>query len=902
MRFLGYGIVVSLIGIGLAACSGEQGPPGKDGAPGTQGTPGSPGTPAPTTGTLAGRITDGVAGDALAGVTVTASDAGGGTLGTAVTGADGKFSVTVTAGAVDLKLAKPFYTSPGALHTGVTIGQTISLAITMNEAASGKPSVLLAGPGNDVGFGATVPLTATATDPNSDALTYSWSNATAPVLGGVTGNGAAGSMTLPTMAQAFAFRPDPTNPGQFISGYTLENRFGMIPVVTDTRGQITASVTVSDGRGQSTTASLTINAASVNGGTRNVAVGQRIYVNSGHDTGNAWTLSAIPANSTAVLDDAASRTPSFVVDRAGTYTVGEGSHALTITAGTWRGMIAGGTGDTVTPDGQCLVCHKGVFPNGIVVPDMFTPWLATGHATMFTRGINGAVSDHYSGACIGCHTVGNDDGVTNNGFDEASAAAGWSMPILGAGAWNILVASEPAVAKLANIQCENCHGPQDSVAHTKTFDTNDQSQPFLSPRIAYAAENCATCHGAGAHHIYSEWSTTGEGGMGHSNRGTTALAAGATGLNASCGRCHSAQGYTLYAGVLNAGKVALNSIPAAKLATVTTGNVEPITCVACHDPHDATNPNQLRFFGDTPNLPSGFAGHGMGKGALCLTCHNSRNGAQTGSDTLTYLHEDGELYNAGNPTGYSAPHQADQGDVFTGHNAYFLGANLPMTSKHAAVQDTCVGCHMTLQPKGYLSHGAPAKSGHLFRIEEADQQTLCANCHGSAVDGAGIQGQVESQLAALATAMGNAVKTKINGFAGGVIRVRAWDEATDFYSSTSASNLVLDVVGNPVTSVGVEEIHGQVGFVLHFAQPITVPFVDAAGNPAPSKSLTSFGVQMGAIKDNQATPAVLYALSGNLVRAGWNYFLVEGDQSKGLHNPSFVAAVLNTTLRKDLSN
>jgi hypothetical protein len=90
--------------------------------------------------------------------------------------------------------------------------------------------------------------------------------------------------------------------------------------------------------------------------------------------------------------------------------------------------------------------------------------------------------------------------------------------------------------------------------------------------------------------------------------------------------------------------------------------------------------------------------------------------------------------------------------------------------------------------------------------------------------------------------------------------------------------------------------------VLHFAQPITVPFVDAAGNPAPSKSLTSFGVQMGAIKDNQATPAVLYALSGNLVRAGWNYFLVEGDQSKGLHNPSFVAAVLNTTLRKDLSN
>ena len=149
--------------------------------------------------------------------------------------------------------------------------------------------------------------------------------------------------------------------------------------------------------------------------------------------------------------------------------------------------------------------------------------------------------------------------------------------------------------------------------------------------------------------------------------------------------------------------------------------------------------------------------------------------------------------------------------------------------------------------------------------------------------------------------MGNAVKVKVNGFAGGLVRVRAWDEATDFYSSTSASNLVLDVVANPVTSVGIEEIHGQIGFVLNFAQPITVPFVDATGAPAPSKSMTRFGVQMGALKDNQATPAALYTLSGNMVRAGWNYFLIEGDQSKGLHNPSFVNAVLNATVRKDLS-
>src|SRR5207248_2207038 len=142
------------------------------------------------------------------------------------------------------------------------------------------------------------------------------------------------------------------------------------------------------------------------------------------------------------------------------------------------------------------------------------------------------------------------------------------------------------------------------------------------------------------------------------------------------------------------------------LTEVTSANAQPVTCVACHDPHDAKNPNQLRLYGDTPLLPGGFAGYGMGKGALCLSCHNSRNGAQTGSSTLTYLHEDGEKYNAGNPTGYSAPHQACQGDVFEGRNAYFMGTTLPAVSRHSAVEDTCVGCHMQLQAKTFKEQGA----------------------------------------------------------------------------------------------------------------------------------------------------------------------------------------------------
>lgn len=897
MSSLGYGTLASLVCLGLAACTGDQGPPGEQGPPGT-----------PLTGTISGRVIDGVTNAGLAGVKVTAGDASG-TPELATTDADGGFSLTVTAGAVDVSFDKDFYTSPGTQRTYVKAGETTPLSSTMNEAASGKPSLVLGGPpGNDVGYGAVVALTANASDPNGDALVFTWTNTTAPVLGSVTGSGTSGTMAMPTMAEAFAFRPDPTNPGQFIAGYTLEDRFGIIPIITDTRGQITASVTVSDGHGQSATASITFNAASLHGGTRDVPVGQRIYLNSGREGAAAWTLSAIPAGSKAVLDDPTSRTPSFVADAIGTYTVSEGANTMAISATRWLGALAGGTGNTVVPDDTCTTCHGGLFGNKMVIPDKFTPWLGTQHATMFTRGINGVASDHYSGACFGCHTVGFDEGVASNGFDDQAAAMKWTMPVMGPGNWDNLVAQAPSVARLANIQCENCHGPQglsagDRLAHTQTWDANQQPQPFLSPRISYAAENCATCHGAGAHHIYSEWATLSTGHMGHANRDATGFAASKTGLNASCGRCHSAQGYTLYAAGLDAGRVALDS-KNPLLPTITSANVQPVTCVACHDPHDAKNPNQLRFYDTTPNLPSGFAGAGMGKGALCLTCHNSRNGAQTGSLTLTYLHEDGETYNSGNPVGYSAPHQADQGDVFLGHNAYFLEGSAPI-AKHAAIEDTCVGCHMTLQPKGYLSHGAPARSGHLFRIEAADKQALCANCHGGAVDGEGIQAQVESQIAALAAKINSAVKTRLNASADGAVFVRAWDPDSDLYttaSSTAPSNLGLNLKTNPLTSVKVEEVHGQIGFLLTFTQAITVSFVDSTGKVVVTKPTLSFGVQMGAIQTNAVDGVALYAVSGNLVRAGWNYFLIEGDQSKGLHNPSFVNAVLNATLNKDLAN
>jgi hypothetical protein len=539
----------------LAACRGSTGPEGPQGPEGS-------GSQTPTSGTIDGTVDDAVALVPLPGVTVTADDEGGDTLVTTTTDASGKFSVIVPAGPVELAFAMASYTSPGLLQSGVGIGETVQVSVMMSESASAKPSLALAATGDDFGYGATVPLTATASSPLGNTLTYTWSNTTDPVLGTVSGSGDSGSIVMPTMAQAFAPRADlSTAPGLTISGYALENRFGIIPIMNDTRGQITATLTVDDGHGQTASTSLQLNAASVATKVPNVAIDQRIYLNSGHDGSNAWTLT-MPAGSTAAFDDPTSRTPSFVTDVYGEYTVSESvsGDSMTIYSGTWRGMITGGSGDSVTPDPTCLLCHQNLsLPN---IPDAFTPWLTTGHSNMFARGIDGDFGPEYSSACIQCHTVGYDPGVKADGFAQVAASNNWTFPTaLQASNWTDMVETAPAVAQLANVQCENCHGPQGAAvptefneAHMLTWDANKTSQPFQSPRISYSAETCGTCHAAGSHHEYTEWATpstqigedTGVP-MAHSNRlAATELGVTATELNTSCGRCHTAQGYSLY--------------------------------------------------------------------------------------------------------------------------------------------------------------------------------------------------------------------------------------------------------------------------------------------------------------------------------------------------------------------
>ncbi|MCX5902565.1 MAG: carboxypeptidase regulatory-like domain-containing protein, partial [Proteobacteria bacterium] len=540
---------------------------------------------------------------------------------------------------------------------------------------------------------------------------------------------------------------------------------------------------------------------SVSTGLPNVPTNVPVLLHGKGDT-FSWSIFT-PSGSKAALEDPTSANPYFTPDVKGEYTITEADSKteLKVYAGSWSGGITGQDASGNPIMGNCTVCHS----SPATFSDKFETWSASGHAHIFSQNIT-TPNNHYSESCLPCHTVGFDLTAANNGADDQS-----------------------------------------------------DYQAFVDSGLMHTSEVCGSCHGEPARHgRYQQWQESGHGNF---------EVAGAEGTNGSCAVCHSGQGF-LYWGTLkyDATKATMTA-DQLKAAGITAGTVQPQTCQTCHDPHDVgttsgdANDATVRVTGDSPKLQAGYVATGLGRGAICVVCHNQRRG----------LHNDANV-----PTSYSGPHEPTQADILMGQSVYFV--TVGQRSKHADVKDSCAGCHMDKTPPPADLSYQLGGTNHTFKAAI----DICSQCHSTAIpDATGIQSAFDTAMTSLEEGIETAAIAKLNGL--GTIKVRAYDPATDLYSTGTATvtDTTIDTKANPIKEIEITPaIHGQMSFYLTLTTPISISWVSATGADTGTTTTAKFGVQLQALQDG--TGALVYAKTSNMVKAFWNFLLLEQDLSKGV--------------------
>jgi len=719
------------------------------------------------------------------------------------------------------------------------------------ESADGDPDVeepsvqVDAGSDKTVEPGETVSLTATVTiNDGSTVQSYAWQK-----ISGIAASldGASSATLEVTLAGIETYR------ASLVEHLNPVDRFqvlGIDPFALEEAESSTYKVTVTTSSGTySDTVSLVAHLPYVvSTGIANVPIGLPVLLHGKEQNGYNWTLTG-PNGSSVSLDSPASQNPSFIPDVTGQYVLTESNSNSTISvfAGTYIGAISGQDSNGRPLSENCTVCHNGTIANmGTIATDNFTPWSQSGHADIFSVQLN--TSTHYGESCLPCHTVGLNTEVDNNGIDDASD---WEA-FLATGMihnaqptnWAMTLENFPVTASRANIQCENCHGPNTgNILHSNGI--------IDEARVSIASEVCGSCHGEPARHgRYQQWE--------ESQHANYELAID-RGTSTSCARCHAGQGFLAWLPQLEAGN---SGSLASSAITWTADTVEPVTCAVCHDSHNvgttSGEPNDvvLRVSGDTAMLPAGFQATAVGNGALCMTCHNTRNGAH--NDSVAGIIDD------------RAPHTAAQADVLMGENAYFV--DVGARAAHSYIEDSCTKCHMVLTPPPAEFSYNLGGTNHSF---EASTE-ICADCHG-AYDGGSLTEAIAHKLEELKETIEEAIITEITAQtdAGNVVvLVGLGANGTD----------VKITDGNDIEHLELLESHGR------SAMEITINGVVYDARLASDTKLTT-----AAGTDLKAN--LLSSAQGqNIAKACWNFFLIEGDGSHGIHNPDFTLEVLNAAI------
>jgi predicted CXXCH cytochrome family protein len=725
-------------------------------------------------------------------------------------------------------------------------------------------------------------------------------------------------------------------------------------------------------------------------------------------TQTAWNWTVTDSAGVAqTVSDANTQFPSFTPSKAGTYTATEtnSGKTLKIYAGTWMGVMTDTTQDT------CTGCHGPTDKSTLLNLDLgeFNTWKGTKHYSSLKNKLDGVDTSFFAEECLSCHALGYEKTAANNGFDDAETGSGWTFPTkMQANNYAALqAASTNKLNDRAGIQCENCHGPQAPIGtagqapHSQTKDaakytvtctkngdcdsgrcdlvtgsaTNGKCIPDFTSRISQSADVCASCHQEEPYQYKPEQWAQGKHadlslaiGEGSAERQAASYTAAGVlkspGNLAHCGRCHSAQGFSRYAGELANGYYAHLTSDGAPLGTsnhrataaelsnigMNLGQVQSQTCSTCHDPHGGTNKYQLRAYDSIKALPNGMTNiTGMGTGAICITCHNSRNAEHSDFATNT-TDGNGNFVALPYLNSFSGPHSSAQGDMVYGFNTYFMPRYTP--SAHLAVGDSCAGCHIKVATDGNVA--AKQTSNHSFSIDNS----VCKACHAAGVDGDALQAANSTQLDGLKALIAQKTLKSLQLAMGYVpatgtmsLKARAYDLGSDSYSTSSSTITpttagLVELAGNTLNSVDfsyakngttmmlVLNLGTAVGFttstnvVVPASTKLYVAFTGLITNqkptdgdqiywPSASTYFSPFSIPAAKGTDLSATPPIpligstyptmptpppWFTGANNgansvqvLYKAYWNLSVLMNDNTFGIHNPTFFNSTVAAT-------
>ena len=422
-------------------------------------------------------------------------------------------------------------------------------------------------------------------------------------------------------------------------------------------------------------------------------------------TSYEWSIVGRPSGSTATLSATNQQLVTFKPDVAGSYQVklvvnGVDDTTITIIAANYTGV---NWKDLSGASLNCASCHKSA------TPEVYNKWVASDHATIFERGMNGQVAPYWGPNCWRCHTTGYNTMANNDGFDDVATQLGfdwnqWKPPR--AGLFDSLLTTDKKMLSLvATIGCESCHGPK----NPNHFGAGTQPKTMSS-------EVCAQCHNEPwRHNRYVQWEYSGHAeavwSRAFPSTGEMTIQPGQYNLNV-CVRCHDGAAFVAFV---------RNEEFDNRIATgYSRIKHTAITCQTCHDPH-SMELRQAPTTADTLANGFNYSSIDLGKGKLCINCHKYRRNA------LTYV--------TTNLSAIWGPHHAGAGDVYLGQNGYTWGVNLPSSVGHRLVENSCVGCHMSATPD--TGHVARDKIGmHTWKMkyiapdgQEYDNITGCVQCH-----------------------------------------------------------------------------------------------------------------------------------------------------------------------------